>query len=264
MALSNFGEPVFAHEEEEVVEAPLSPARFLDRVQDLSILGMQLTGSWVAILLILSLLWRKKTEFGKWVLYLGIAVPVLLATLFSAAGTVYLNWASATGGPVHWHGDFEVWACGQELDLIDPTGLFNRVGSPVYHEHGDNRLHAEGVVVSLSGVSLRKFFGLVGGELHTDHLSFPTNEKVYEFTNGDICSGEGPGTLQVFAWKTDSARGEFYQEKLVDFPNYIISPFTKVPPGDCLIFEFGNVKEKTERLCTFYQVAEQKGELKRR
>jgi len=266
MAWETFVPSAFAHEgeEEETVETPLTPARFIDRVQDLSLLGLQLTGAWVAVLLLISLLWRKKTEFGKWVLYLGIAVPVLLATLFSALGTVYLNLASVTGGPVHWHADFRVFACGQELDLIDPTGLANRVGSPVFHEHGDGRIHVEGVVVSLEDAALHNFFSFVGGELHDDHFSFPTNEKLYEFSNGDLCEGEGVGTLQVFSWKTDEERGEFYQEKLTHFEDYVISPHSNIPPGDCLIFEFGKEKDETENICSFYEVARQKGELKKR
>src|SRR3990172_4794098 len=137
--------PVFAHEEE--VEITPAPVRFIDRVQDLSLLGLQLTGAWVGLLLIFSLLWKNKTEFGKRALYLGIAVPVVLTPLFLAGGTVYLNLASVTGGPVHWHADYQVWACGQQLDLVDPRGLANRVGSPVFHEHEDQSLHLHGVMV---------------------------------------------------------------------------------------------------------------------
>ena len=254
--------PIFAHEEE--VEITPAPVRFIDRVQDLSLLGLQLTGAWVGLLLIFSLLWKNKTEFGKWALYLGIAVPVVLTTLFLAGGTVYLNLASVTGGPVHWHADYQVWACGQQLDLVDPTGLANRVGSPVFHEHGDQRLHVEGVVVELKDARLEKFFEFVGGEFHNTHLSFPTNEKIFEFEDGDLCPDGSKGTLQTFVWKTDQTNKEFYQEKLPDPEDYVISPYTSVPPGDCLIIEFGPEKEGTERLCSFYEVAQQKGELERR
>src|SRR3990172_11006832 len=103
--------PVFAHEEE--VEITPAPVRFIDRVQDLTLLGLQLTGAWVGLLLIFSLLWKNKTEFGKWALYLGIAVPVVLTTLFLAGGTVYLNLSSATGGPVHLHAGYPGWARGE-------------------------------------------------------------------------------------------------------------------------------------------------------
>ena len=32
---------------------------------------------------------------------------------------------------------------------------------------------------------------------------------------------------------------------------YILSPASKVPPGDCLIIEFGPEKAKTEHICGF-------------
>ncbi|MDP2735525.1 MAG: hypothetical protein Q8P12_04925, partial [bacterium] len=65
-------------------------------------------------------------------------------------------------------------------------------------------------------------------------------------------------------WQTDEEKGEFYQEKLADPEEYVISPYGTIPPGDCLIIEFGKERERTDRLCTFYQVAEQEGELRKR
>ena len=256
---------IFAHEGEEE-ELPVSPLgeTLEQRITGISFLGLELATGLALFLIILSVFWKNKTEKAKWFLYLGIAVPIVLATLFLAASTVYLNITSVTGGPVHWHADFQVWVCGKELDLIDPTGIANRVGSPVFHEHGDDRIHLEGVVTNLADASLSKFFGFVGGELHDDHLIFPTNEKLYRFDNGDLCSDGKAGTLQAFVWKTDEDKGEFYQEKLMEPEDYVISPHGKVPPGDCLIIEFGEEKDRTEKLCSFYKVAEQKGDLKRR
>ncbi|MBI2142977.1 hypothetical protein HYU20_01395, partial [Candidatus Woesearchaeota archaeon] len=56
-------------------------------------------------------------------------------------------------------------------------------------------------------------------------------------------------------WKTVDGRA--VQEKLGShYEDYVPSPFGNVPPGDCIIFEFGSaVKEKTERMCESYEVA---------
>lgn len=257
-------EEVFAHEgEEELPIAPLDET-LEERVKSLSLVGIELATAVALLLIILAVFWKNKTEKAKWFLYLGIAIPIVLATVFLAGSTVYLNLTSVTGGPVHWHADFQVWACGQELDLVDPTGIANRVGSPVFHEHGDDRIHLEGVVTDLADATLGKFFGFVGGELHNDHLTFPTNEKLYTYDNDDLCPDGKAGTLQAFVWKTDEKAREFDQEKLMEPEEYVISPYGNVPPGDCLIIEFGEEKEQTDKLCAFYQVAEQKGELKRR
>src|SRR3989344_2730996 len=69
--------------------------------------------------------------------FLVIAVSIAASTLYLSGATVYLNLKSATGGPVHWHADYEVWACGVRYELVDPTGFDNRVGPPLLHEHTD-------------------------------------------------------------------------------------------------------------------------------
>lgn len=254
---------VWAHETGE--EEPILPSATVDtRLKNFSVLGIEIASVIAIILILLAFFWKNKSEKAKRFLFLGIAIPVVLTTLFLAGSTIYLNLTSVSGGPVHWHADFQVWACGKELDLIDPTGLSNRVGSPVFHEHGDDRIHIEGVITDSEDASLSKFFGFVGGELHDDHFTFPTNEKTYEYRNGDLCPDGKAGTLQLFVWKTDQEEKEFYQTKPEDPESYVISPFGTVPPGDCLILEFGPQKETTDRLCEFYRIFEQKGELKRR
>src|SRR3972149_6247044 len=217
-------EQVLAHEGEEE-ELPISPlGETLDqRLKGLSLLGLELATGLALFLIILAVFWKKKTEKAKWFLYLGIALPIVLATLFLAGSTVYLNLTSITGGPVHWHADFQVWACGKELDLIDPAVIANRVGSPVFHEHGDDRIHVEGVVTDLEDAELGRFFGFVGGGVHADPFAFPTNEQLHEYENGDPCPDGKSGTLQAFVWRTDEDAGEFYQEKLSEPQGDVIS-----------------------------------------
>src|SRR5690349_16520906 len=92
----------------------------------------------------------KKAERLKLPLFAAIVVVVLGTTLTISGGTIYLNVNSATGGPVHWHADFEIWGCNNELELRDPHGfLSNKIGTATYHEHDDKRIHVEGVPISL-------------------------------------------------------------------------------------------------------------------
>src|SRR3989344_9275122 len=88
----------------------------------------------------------RMSEAQKWFVFLAIALPVILSTSYLVFKTVSENVASVAGGPVHWHADYEVWACGEKIDIMDPEGFSNRIGSPVIHDHGDNRIHIEGVV----------------------------------------------------------------------------------------------------------------------
>ena len=217
-----------------------------------------------AIFVILALYLQKYPEIFrkiKKILFLGIIIPILILSIFLISQTIYINIISETKGPVHWHADFEIYACDENLDLIDPTGLSNRIGTSVFHEHGDNRIHIEGVVVNYEDVSLDSFFKVIGGHLHKEELIFLTNEGLVEFTNGDLCNNL-PGKLQVFVYKTNPDDNTFSQQKLEDFEDYVISPHSIIPPGDCIIIEFSSEeKQKTDKICEPYKIAIQKGEI---
>ena len=216
------------------------------------------------ILVAYSISQKDKSEGTKAFLFLGIAMPVVIATLHSAGSTVYLNLVSETKGPVHWHADFEVWDCSQKIDLIDPKGFSNRVGTPLFHEHGDDRMHVEGVVVKKKDVDLHTFLEAVGGSISEDYLYVPTNSGHVEMSNGDLCNGR-QGKLQVFLYKVNDLHNTknwaYGQQKLENFEDYILSPYEVVPPGDCIIIEFDSEKEKTDKMCETYKIAIERGEL---
>ena len=200
-------------------------------------------------------------EYVKAAIFGLIVIVVLGITSYLVWSTVSKNIKSVTRGPVHYHADFEIYNCGQKLDLIDPHGLENKAGTPLFHEHNDNRIHVEGPVLDLQDISLGKFFEVIGGKLNSGSLIFPTNDGEVAMENGAICNGV-PGSLQVFVFKTQG--NTFYQNKLTDPANYVLSSHSKVPPGDCIIIEFDRPKDKTDKLCTSYQVAKEKGELTER
>jgi hypothetical protein len=200
-------------------------------------------------------------ERAKQVVFCSIVAVVSLVTLAIAATTLTVNVASESGGPVHWHADFHIVACGTELDVVDPRGLSNKVGTPVLHEHDDNRIHIEGVLYRLADGSLGRFFHVIGGYLGDDRLVVPTNDGRRSFANGDRCRDGTVGEVQVFAYQVDAA-GVARQSKLTHPADYVPGPYQRVPPGDCLIIEFGPARERTDRTCTFYDIAAHKGELR--
>ncbi len=202
---------------------------------------------------------KPRTNSAKWVFFLIIAIPVIIATLYLFYSTVSLNIASETKGPVHWHADFEVFICDQHKDLINATGFSNLVGNPVLHEHGDNRVHVEGVLLKKSHATLASFFNALGGVLSNDVLIFPTDSGIRRVENMDKCPDGTSGMLQVFVYHTT---GKVYKQvKLKDFEHYVISPYSNVPPGDCLIIEFGKEKEQTRRICESYNAAIKRGDI---
>lgn len=230
-----------------------------DRIREDSIFALYMASVISIIFVVYSVYSDKKPHFTnkkKVIAFLGIVVPVILATIYLVGSTIYLNTISHTSGPVHWHADFEIYACGSRVDIIDPIGISNRVGTSVFHEHGDDRIHVEGVVIDPKDVDLHNFFEVIGGELTRTSMTVPVGYDLLTFRNGDACNGYA-GTLQAFLYRTD--HGRVIQEKLADFENYILSPHPLVPPGDCIIIEFEEEKPETNRICETYRIAIEKG-----
>lgn len=179
----------------------------------------------------------------KKLVFLAFVIPVLLSTFYLAGFTVHKNLNSETKGPVHWHADFEIWVCGEKIDLVNPTGLANKIGTPLFHEHNDDRIHVEGTVNRVEDVNIGAFFKTVGGDLTTTSFKYPTSDgRMIDVTNGDNC-GEQEGELKVYVngVKNDNPA------------DYMYYPHSGVPPGDCIIVEFGsNLEDTTDRVCNFW------------
>lgn len=253
LLILNFTYNVYAHEEDEEASSDLNQYLLSTSLNYILIASII-----VIVSTLIAIFYKKKTEKVKWFLFILIVIPVILSTLYLTGSTIYLNLVSETRGPVHWHADFEIWNCGEAVDLIDPMGLLNRIGTSVSHEHGDNRIHVEGIVVEKRHVDLHSFFEVVGGSLTNNYFAIPTNKGIIEMRNGDLCNGL-VGKLQAFVYKTEN--NIVNQEKLEDFEEYILSPYSTIPPGDCIILEFSQDKEKTEHICNSYKIAIEKGDI---
>jgi len=206
----------------------------------------------------------KMNDFSKKFLFSLIVILVILTTIYIITTTIINNINSYSRGNVHWHADFEIWGCNQKIDLKDPKGLLNRIGTPLLHEHNDYRIHVEGVVKEKLDVRLANFFEVINGKLNTSTLTIPTNEGFITKLNGELCNGI-PGKVQVFVYRIvnpqDYKAWRYEQEKIIDFENYVLSHHSKVPPGDCIIIEFSPEKTRTEYICETYRIAIEKGEL---
>jgi len=203
-------------------------------------------------------------KINKAVMFTLIVIPILIVSFYLTYSTISLNLKSEYNGPVHWHADFEIWNCGEKIDLMDPEGMSNRIGTSVFHEHNDNRIHVEGVVINKDDVNLHEFFETFGSELNKDMLIVEINQGIISMNNGNKCN-EKEGKLQVFLYKVknpeDNKNWIYEQIKLDDFDQYVLSPYSNVPPGDCIIIEFDQDKDKTDKICETYKVAMGSGDL---
>jgi len=239
--------PLYAHEDE--LESTPQVVSYSDPAHlhtvTLKILGI---ASIIALaFVVVAIRYEKQMKKSKKVVFIAIALPLLLASLFLVGTTIYTNIVSMTGGPVHWHADYEVWACDKKLDLIDPKGLSNRIGTATLHEHNDDRIHVEGVVQDLQDVSLGGYFETIGGELSPNHLTYPTNEGELTYRTGDLCPDNKPGILKVFV----------NGKKKEDYSHYVLTHVAYVPPGDCIIIDFSpEDAETTNKICASWRAKE--------
>lgn len=243
------------------------------------------------MLVIASMFANKKHKHLKTPLFTAIVFVILVGTGTLFGSTIYLNVKSDSGGPVHWHADLEIWACDVQLELRNPSGLLsNKIGTSTLHEHNDQRIHLEGVVVDETvDATLGKFMRVIGGSISENSLVVPVadnvledfvdgdsvdlggvsnierftrtdsvGKKVLEMKDGQECGNGQKGDIQAFVYQYNKANDTYSQKKVTNPENYSIRDESIVPPGDCIIVEFGKTRDKTDRLCEQYGLRDEK------
>jgi len=260
-------------------------------ISDLSFQSVGIGSLIIFSAIIIALFTKDKWPKLNFPLFAIIAGTTLLATMTLIVSTIYLNTKSYQGGPVHWHADIEYWACGNQMEIRDPTGtLSNKIGTPTLHEHDDQRIHLEGVPISEYDASLQKFQGVIGGKLTPTELELPLNGNASDYfedfidgdgptstnpaavrpyitdvadgallsmVNGNKCGNSDQTELQVFRFRL-GANNTYVQQKMDVSKDIIIRGESEVPAGDCYIVEFDKVKDYTDKLCEQYGVRDQK------
>lgn len=238
-------------------------------------------------LVLLALILTRRIPILKRPVFILMTLVISVSTLLLVGATLYLNINSDSNGPVDWRADIEIWACGNELELRDPNlTFFNKIGSSTLHEHNDKSIYVEGTVVDKSiDASVGKFFYLVGGEITPNLLKVPLNpinQNLFEnntdgdgqsdpyaglidqfvqiapdgtrqatFNNGQKCNDQ-ESFVQMFVYHYNNSTETYRQEKIAEPNNYSISAYNRIPPGDCIIVEFGPLKDQTDKLCSSY------------
>lgn len=242
----------------------------------------------VAIVFLSTLLVKKAPQF-KTLLFTLIAVVTIGTTLTIGGSTIYLNAVSATGGPVRWSADIEFWACGNQLEIRNPSGLLtNKIGTSTMYEQNDGKIHYVGTPINLpQDASLARFMQSIGGNISDNSFTLPLNDDAYfenstdgdgqaapqpglianyiftnkdgtyaTFNSGQNCDKQ-PSEVQIYAFRFNQNNNTYSQAKIGSPQNYEISHFNQSPPGDCIIVEFGPKQDKTDKLCQGYGVRDQ-------
>jgi len=253
-----------------------------DLARTISDLSVAITGAAVILLMIFvaaTVVTHRRWPQFKGPLFTLIVLITVVTTLTLSGATLVRNFNSPTAGPVHWGTDYQIWACGNQLELRDPRGLLSdRVGTPTLYEKNDGRIHYDGTPSNLpDDASLGMFMQAIGGEISDSSLVVPLNDgngfvgtpstpeqvESYITTNRDGLSarfvndqrcGDSPAVVQVFAYSYNAATQTYTQTKLNHPALYELSHSSASPPGDCVIVEFAPTKERTDHLCASYGV----------
>jgi hypothetical protein len=248
-------------------------------IGDLSVALVSAAAVMLIILVATAVMTHQRWPKFKAPLFTLIVLVTVATTLVLGGTTVALNLNSSTGGPVHWGSDYQIWACGNQLDLRNPQGLMgNRIGSSTLYEQNDGRIHYDGTPTNPpDDASLGKFMQVVGGEISDSSLVVPLNDQTgftgqpaapeqvqpyistdrngasARFVGGQSCGTE-KGQVQAFAYHFNPDTKTYYQTKLDHPANYELSHTNSSPPGDCVIVEFAPVKASTDHLCYGYGI----------
>ena len=207
----------YAHEEEIHTTAPEG---FFHQFSMTTVIALSVVVILACVIMLLT--YRNTLNANQKKLIFGvIALAAIATTGYLTGNTVYLTLTSWSNGIIHWHADFEIQICGEKFALPDPTGITNRVGTEAVHHHGDYRIHLEGVMKEREDATLGKFFDAI-------NVTF-SNERITNMDNGDYCPDGKKGTVKMFV------NGELYSG---DYRDYVISPYSNVPPGDFIKIVF--------------------------
>ncbi len=232
-------------------------------------------GTGILVLLIaMALIFYKRAEKTRIAIFSAIVAVVLATTTTITCASVYLAAKSDTGGLVNWQARFQIWACGNQLEIRDPEEFFsNKVGTASLHEHNDNKIHLNGMAMTLPyDFSLGKFMSVIGGKIDNNTLAVPLNDtnyfvgnapssqealayiqtnnagKIASFASGDTC-GNNIAEVQAFVYRYNPANKAYEQTKIADIASYEPTHATTEDTSDCIIIEFSEHKDKTTKTC---------------
>lgn len=197
------------------------------------------------------------TMHDKNLLMNGFLVAIMVPTLYTAGAFMHESKTSWSGGEIHYHADYEVFAEDESgelerLNLIDPSNFCendymctvnDRTGSTKYHEHNDNRIHLEGIFKEREDATLAAYFETFDGKLTNRELVYPTNDGVVEKTEGDgktlkilVNRGVGGGrhwcVIGSAQDESDICKDPYTSELATSPENYIVSPHKRGPSLD--------------------------------
>lgn len=223
----------------------------------------------------------------KPIFFYALGAVMLVVTSVLLLSTSILQIQSGTAGAAHTQAEIEFWFCGTEVRPLTHKLSGNRRLS-----QDAKRVYVSGFTPADDDAgSLRGYVAALGGELQDESLRIPLaaqedgwtmseqlrdgdpqgdldtrfmqrfmirpspdspEETLLDITNGQRCPRSSETELQVFVYSANSDANTYQQHKLDSPSHYLFSPRRSLPPGDCVIVEFDEPKDQTDKLCPSY------------
>ncbi len=225
-----------------------------------------------------------KYQLKAFVFY-GFSAITFVATTVLLLSTILLQTTSDSSGNGHSQAEIEFWVCNTEIKpntaYIDSGRQFSQDGK---------RISVSGFVDNTSSTaSLGAYMQAIGGEIQSESITIPLKDDsaswlasqqwidgdpqgaldigfieqhmlrnddsgatLLDITDGQRCPETNETELQVFVYTADRQAKTYRQQKLDNPADYVLSSNQSVPPGDCVIVEFSQPKNTTDKLCPSY------------
>ncbi len=221
------------------------------------------------------------------VFFYAFGAVSLVVTTVLLLSTSLLQIQSGTAGAAHTQAEIEFWVCGTEI-----SPLTHNLSNDRRFSQGAKRVYLSGFTPADDEAgSLRGYVAALGGELQDESLRLPLaaqddewtmpeqlrdgdpqgdldtrfmqrymirqntgspDESFIDITSGQRCPRSTETELQVFVYSADPDSNSYQQQKLDNPSQYRFTAGQPVPPGDCVIVEFDESKDRTDKLCPGY------------
>lgn len=239
----------------------------------------------LALMVVVTVYMLLHKHYAKAYMFYGIVAvsAVIFATIGLSASL--LQTQADSFGRQHRQAGLEFWVCGTEIQPALSHGLFSStLGDKQFYLDSQKQLHRSGFVMNeLPDASLGEFFSTAGGAIQSDSLIVPImvdeadwlmpdarrdgdlqgnlptefleryvnagrRQTTLELSSGQRCHDGSTAELQVFTFRINDDDATYYQEKLSAPDDYVV-PISHGDVNDCVIIEYANSKERTNKLC---------------
>ncbi len=240
----------------------------------------------IALLLLASIyVWLHRHALRAQYAYVMAALGFVVIVA-AGIGVASLQLQSDSLGQQHRAADIEFWVCGTEIQPLAQSAWFSDTlgDKNFYYSHENKQVSRSGYVIDeQADASLGAFFTAAGGSIQADNMAIPMNSsdsdwlmppehqdgdpqgnmttefveryirstqpKLLELSDGMRCPDGSTGKLQLFVYDIDYANNTYTQTK-IDQPDDFVIDYTSIQqPYQCLIIEFSESRERTNKLC---------------